>query len=130
MLLKIYDHDPNDAGNNAYNGSLNTLAGTLTHFANIGAPAITTLTSANSNTTISYNPDGDGDAPFSLIHGSSDVDTVEALFTGKFNAPVAGVYNFDPRSDDGTNVFIDGNLIVNNNFPQGIGHPSAPRTLP
>ena len=124
LLLKIYDHDPNEAGvNNAYNGSLNTLSGVLTHFASIGAPAVTTLTSANGNTTISYNPDGDADAPFA-IHGSTALDNIEAIFTGKFNAPAAGVYNFDPRSDDGTNVFIDGNLIVNNNFPQGIGHAS------
>ena len=96
------------------------------HYAAL-SPAIKTVTSANGNLLISYNPAGDGAVPFA-IHGSTDADTIEALFTGKFIAPVAGDYIFDPISDDGSMVYINGTLVANNNVAQGIG-PSRPGTI-
>ena len=117
---KFYNSDPNATG--AYNsGVLNsTLANVLAHYAAIGTPAVTTTTAANGNTGLSYNPDGDGDAPF-LIHGFTAADNIEALFTGKFDAGTGGTFLFQPRSDDGTTVYINGNLLVDNNRGQGIG---------
>ncbi len=125
LNLRIYDSNPNNTG--AY-GALTTIGGVLSHYQSIGTPVISTLTSANGNNFISYNPDGDGDAPF-IIHGGASVDNIEAIFSGKINIPTAGVWNFATASDDGTTLFIDGNLIVNNNFAQGVTSRNANVTL-
>ena len=42
-------------------------------------------------------------------------------WTGKFLAETAGEYRFDTASDDGSMVFIDGAMVVSNNFSQGYG---------
>jgi len=42
-------------------------------------------------------------------------------WTGKFLAETAGEYRFDTASDDGSMVFIDGSMVVSNNFSQGYG---------
>jgi autotransporter-associated beta strand protein len=42
------------------------------------------------------------------------------VFTGQFNAPTTGSYLFDTGSDDGSMIFIDGNVVVNNNFFQPV----------
>src|SRR6185369_1853305 len=39
----------------------------------------------------------------------------EALFVGVFNAPTAGTYTFATGSDDGSMIFIDGQVVVDNN---------------
>ncbi len=123
LTLKIYDSDPTPSG--AYGGILNTLPGAKIHFAGL-TPAIVTNTAADNNQVIRYldptppNPAAPLDgAPF-RIHGSTDVDTIEAFFNGKFYAPTAGSYTFHPRSDDGTLVYVDGATLVNNNFGQGV----------
>jgi fibronectin-binding autotransporter adhesin len=95
LRLRIYDSDPNATG--AYNGILNTIQGVNSHYAGLGNPATSVLTTANGNTVISYNPDGDNDAPFA-IHGNTDAETIQALMTGKFFAATAGDYTFDPMT--------------------------------
>lgn len=41
--------------------------------------------------------------------------------TGKFQAEKDGEYRFDTASDDGSMVFINGSMVVSNNFSQGYG---------
>ncbi len=54
---------------------------------------------------------------------------LEALWTGTFNAPTNGVYTFDTASDDGSMIWIDGNLVVSNNFFQGLTTRSGTTNL-
>jgi autotransporter-associated beta strand protein len=125
LLLKLYNSNPGNSG--AYTaGVLNsTFANVLSHFAAIGTPAVITTTAANGNPAINYpsdanaNPGNRDGAPFA-VHGFGSVDNIEALFTGKFDAGAGGTFRFSPRSDDGTTIYIDGVLLVNNNFPQGV----------
>jgi autotransporter-associated beta strand protein len=46
-------------------------------------------------------------------------NSIFGVWTGIFFAPVAGTYLFDTASDDGTTLFVDGTLIINNNFATG-----------
>jgi hypothetical protein len=43
------------------------------------------------------------------------------VWTGSFVAPVTGTYYFQTYSDDGSNVYIDGTLALDNGFYGG-GH--------
>ncbi len=115
LTLQAFDADPGPTG--AYGTTLNTLDGVLSHYAALGAPAFVTNTAANGNLTINYNPGG-AIPPFQ-VHEYTDIDTIEALFTGKIFITTPGSYKFSPRSDDGTTVYIDGQPISLNNFPQG-----------
>ncbi len=115
LSLKVYESDPGASG--AYGDTLNTLAGVQSHYAGLPAPALVTNTAANGNAGLNYNP-GDAIPPFN-VHGYTDIDTIEALLTGKMFITTAGNYKFSPRSDDGTTVFIDGLPVTLNNFPQG-----------
>ncbi|OGV70303.1 MAG: hypothetical protein A2283_03430, partial [Lentisphaerae bacterium RIFOXYA12_FULL_48_11] len=54
---------------------------------------------------------------------------MEVRWTGQFNAPVDGEYTFYTASDDGSVLFIDGILVVNNNFFQGVVERSGTATL-
>jgi len=42
-----------------------------------------------------------------------------ALYSGKINIATAGTYTFNTSSDDGSMIFIDGQVVVTNNFDQG-----------
>lgn len=42
-----------------------------------------------------------------------------ARMTGAFVAPDAGVYSFGTYSDDGSTLYVDGNLVVNNGGAHG-----------
>ncbi len=53
-------------------------------------------------------------------NGGNNVINLQVRWTGKYNAPVAGVYSFTTASDDGSMLIIDGTNIVNNNFNQGV----------
>ena len=134
LRLAIYDSDPNTTG--AYGGLL-TINQVKAHYAALDllpTPPQVTNTAADGNTVIQYiDPTAAAlnGAPFA-IHGSTDVDTIEALFTGKLFITNPGDYKFSPRSDDGTTIFVDGALLVNNNVGQGItdrGEPPRDRTI-
>ena len=56
---------------------------------------------------------------------SSGASNLEVRWTGQFNALVSGTYGFDTGSDDGSVLFIDGQLIVNNNYFQGLTERSG-----
>ena len=49
---------------------------------------------------------------------NSNASNFTVIFTGKFNAPTAGSYTFSTTSDDGSELWIDGSLVVNNNYGQ------------
>ena len=51
---------------------------------------------------------------------NSGATNLEVRWAGQFNALVSGTYGFDTGSDDGSVLFIDGQLLVNNNYFQGI----------
>lgn len=132
LSLRIYDSDPRvGIGNipNAYSGILDTLPGVFQRYGAMANLLIDTTTASNGNTLINYNPAAtDTAAPF-FIHGHNNLDNVEAIFTGFIDIPTAGNWTFDPRSDDGTNIFINGQLVAANNVPQGIGHVPRPGTI-
>ena len=43
----------------------------------------------------------------------------DAYWQGKFDATTAGVYNFGTDSDDGSGIYVDGTLVVDNFYSQG-----------
>ncbi|MFO1523042.1 MAG: PA14 domain-containing protein [Kiritimatiellia bacterium] len=48
---------------------------------------------------------------------------------GTYTAPSDGSYTFFTSSDDGSMLWIDGQLVVNNNFAQGVTERSGVITL-
>ena len=48
------------------------------------------------------------------------VDNFSVQFTGKVNITTAGVYSFFVTSDDGTRLFIDGQLVAQNDGSHGV----------
>jgi autotransporter-associated beta strand protein len=51
---------------------------------------------------------------------NSGGNSIFGVWTGVFFAPSPGTYGFDTASDDGSTLFIDGTLVVGNNFQQGV----------
>jgi autotransporter-associated beta strand protein len=80
-------------------------------------PALTALSSTTSlNNSFDFGATGSAfPAPY-----NANATNFEAVFTGLFNAPTTGTYTFDTGSDDGSMIFIDGNVVVNNNFVQPV----------
>ena len=80
-------------------------------------PALTALSSTSSlNNSFDFDTTGDAfPAPY-----NANATNFEAVFTGDFTAQSAGTYTFDTASDDGSMLFIDGNVVVNNNNFQGV----------
>jgi fibronectin-binding autotransporter adhesin len=75
--------------------------------------AITLLSrSGNAGPNFDFGSNGSG-FPMLYRNGAS---FFVVRWTGKFRAPLAGTYYFDTTSDDGSILWIDGNLVVNNNF--------------
>jgi hypothetical protein len=88
-----------------------------------GAPALTGTRSAVASTLfagyqgISLSPAGETDI------GYFPFPTYSARILGNFQLTAAGTYSFGTYSDDGSTLYIDGNLIVNNggaHSPQSI----------
>lgn len=126
LTLQAWDRDPNATG--AYGSTLDTFASLQAHYASLAAPAFTGNTAADGNTVISYNPGAAAANTVFAIHGYTDLETIEALFTGKIFIATGGSYTFSPRSDDGSTVYIDGQPVSLNNFPQGVNEAGqAPR---
>ncbi|HEX5177484.1 MAG TPA: PA14 domain-containing protein, partial [Chthoniobacteraceae bacterium] len=87
-----------------------------TTYLNGRTPTVTALTSAAGVTVLDY-PNGDY-ATFGA-YGFPDINNFVSRMSGKIAIPVDGVYNFGTTSDDGSVVYIDGQLVVNNNVYQG-----------
>jgi autotransporter-associated beta strand protein len=54
-----------------------------------------------------------------------DGDQIAVTFSGRILITTAGNYTFTTRSDDGSVLFIDGQLVVNNNKNQGMTNRSG-----
>jgi autotransporter-associated beta strand protein len=70
----------------------------------------------------SFTYGGNGSTPNGwpqIVPGTDTATNVIGVWTGVFEAAVAGTYAFDTVSDDGSMIFIDGNVVVNNNAYQG-----------
>jgi autotransporter-associated beta strand protein len=55
-----------------------------------------------------------------VIPGFSSIDNILARWSGQLQINTAGSYTFGTRSDDGSIVYVDGQLVVNNNRFQGM----------
>jgi autotransporter-associated beta strand protein len=99
----------NSAIDQADIGSLPAL---LTHFgANTPAPTLV-------QTAPSMNFAGDGSgfpAPY-----NSGASNFESFYSGKINIAISGTYTFNTSSDDGSMLFIDGQVVVVNNVFQPV----------
>ena len=120
-----YSAAPNNPNSNAFN-SLTTL---LAYVA--GLPVIATDSSSTSNgqnssgNNFDYGTTGEG-FPAAILNNPNQFIGV---WTGEFDAQTAGLYTFNTGSDDGSMIFIDGNVVVNNNAYQGVTVRSGTVTL-
>ena len=55
-------------------------------------------------------------------------NTFTGYLSGMIDTPAGGSYNFGTSSDDGTVLFVDGQLVVNNNNYQGFNTPFPDKT--
>ena len=107
-----------------YNISPTNLAGSNPNFASLGnlnahlagrTPNLWSL-SSTARTNFDFSFDGSG---FPNPYGLNG-NAFEVRWTGTFNAPTNGTYTFDTASDDGSMLWIDGNIVVSNNAFQGM----------
>ena len=97
-------------------GNFTSLNGLLTHL-------LATQTTALENVATTMNFGSSGNAfPSPYNSGASNF---EALYTGKISIATAGVYTFTTASDDGSVLFVDGAMVVNNNFFQSVSTRSG-----
>ena len=112
-LLGNYYYTPGTPNNAPFNAltTLNTYLAGLP----ITATALSS-TSSFSSTSFDFGTNGSG-FPAAI---QANPNNFIAEYTGLFNAQTAGAYTFDTASDDGSMLFIDGNVVVNNNNFQGV----------
>ena len=61
--------------------------------------------------------------PFGTVDpwkGLTIADTFGAVYTATYQAPEDGTYLFKLSSDDGAQLFIDGNMVINDTMPHNI----------
>ncbi len=76
---------------------------------------------ATNNPTMLYDSWGTGaNFDFGGTFPTPYQDNIAVLFIGKFIATNSGTHIFGTASDDGSMLWIDGSLLVNNNFYQGV----------
>ncbi|WP_165920171.1 autotransporter domain-containing protein [Chthoniobacter flavus] len=80
---------------------------------------LTPVLTANSNLAGANFDFGTNGSGFPAPYNSGAIN-LEVEWTGVFNAQTAGTYSFFTASDDGSMLFIDGNVVVNNNNFQGV----------
>lgn len=85
-----------------------------TFFAGLPAPNISVLTSFNGVTGLDYQG-----APQYGVYGATFDDNIISRMSGSIFIPTTGSYTFGTSSDDGSVLFIDGSIVVSNNFFQG-----------
>jgi autotransporter-associated beta strand protein len=89
-----------------------------------GTP-IATDTSASPGSTFNYgtgatNSTNTAGFPLAVRTTNGGGASIFGVWTGIFFAPLTGTYIFDTASDDGSALFLDGNLVVSNNLQQAI----------
>jgi autotransporter-associated beta strand protein len=106
-------------------------AGVLSYVA--GLPVLATDNSANfpqpgasnwnqNGTYFDYGEDGQAaNTGFpTAVTGPTAGKSFMGVWGGQFYAPVSGIYDFGTKSDDGSAIYIDGKLVVDNNAYQGM----------
>ena len=92
------------------------------NWVNARTPAASAVTTAGGNTEIWFPASpptgGAGGAVFSVL-GFPNADNFTLDFQGFIYVPETRAYTFRTGSDDGSSLFIDGQLVVNNDFYQG-----------
>ena len=124
LELDIYGGD-NSGSNIAFPQSAQTAfssSSSYTAFFTGLTPTLTTNTATTSQTTLNF---PSLFAPFGFNFNSDYV----ARLQGEISITTAGSYTFTTGSDDGTVLFIDGVLVVNNNFFQGTTFRSGVTSL-
>ena len=105
-----------------------TVAPTVANFASLtllqAHLSAQALASANTATTMNFGSSGAG-FPSTYSGGAA----FEAIYTGRVSISTSGVYTFNTSSDDGSMLFVDGAVVVNNNFIQGFTTHTGAVTL-
>ena len=84
------------------------------------SPTLSTITSS-----LNFADTGSGfPAPY-----NAGTNNFESYYSGKLKLSVGGAYTFNTSSDDGSMLWIDGNVVVNNNFFQPVTTRSGLVTL-
>ena len=90
------------------------------HLGSLGAASV-----ATNAPTLNFGTSGAGfPAPY-----NSGASNFEGYFSGILNVTTPGIYTFNTSSDDGSVLWVDGTLVVNNNFSQGVTMRSGSVTL-
>ena len=110
LLGTYYNTTANAAAFNTY-PSLSAYLGAMT-------PALTALSGTTSESN-AFDFGSTGVA-FPIPYNSGTATSFAAMFNGLFTAQTSGTYTFDTGSDDGSMIYIDGNVVVNNNASQGV----------
>lgn len=76
-------------------------------------------TTANNKAAVDFTDTGTL-FPDAIRNSFNGFTNIVAKFGGTFTAPADGTYTFSTRSDDGSMIWIDGDLVVSNNISQGI----------
>ena len=105
--------------NNA-NPNLNDLL-TFNNQVGLLTPQATYVTSgtSGSQTNLDFSNNNYGNNPAFAALGFSGTLNYEARLSGAINLTSPGIYTFGTTSDDGSMLWVDGNMIVNNNAYQG-----------
>ncbi len=119
---QYYDITPANVGNS--NPNFNSLTALNASLAG-QTPTISALTTATSGGNFDFGSTGT-DFPGKYVTGATNF---ESRYVGKINISTSGQYVFDTASDDGSMMWIDGNVVVNSNYFQGITTRSGTVTL-
>ena len=104
------------------NGTPTGLGSLATVQANFGAA---TPTLVSSPTSLNFNTNGSG---FPVPYNTGQ-PVFSGYYSGMIDIATPGTYTFNTSSDDGSVVWIDGNAVVLNNYPQGVTTRSGSVTL-
>ncbi len=104
-------------------GNFNTLSALNSRFSSL-TPALQYNGSTDASGNFDFATNGSKfPAPYNVS------TTFEGRWIGTYTAPTDGSYTFFTASDDGSMLWIDGQLVVNNNFAQGVTERSGTITL-
>lgn len=115
LVGDYYNIDPNP------NGDYNAFGTFNARFDGYGTPQVRAVTTTGGQTNLDWNNNNGSDqqGPFGN-QGFTPADNIQVRYRGQILIPRDGVYGFDTTSDDGSMLFIDGQVVVNNNFFQGM----------
>jgi len=93
------------------------------------SPALFANSSANAANAFDFGSNTPGPHRFPAPFNTTQITNLQVRWSGKFRAATAGTYTFATTSDDGSVLYMDGTLVVNNNFSQGATTRSGSITL-